>query len=91
MDNGGTGNYWRNREYYETEHSVIMSRAVSARVVEKLGLQNDPKFLGLDRISDEKARRRPGQRAGGVVHRRKPRAQAANHRQRVQVARGAAH
>ncbi|MFZ5469000.1 MAG: GumC family protein [Myxococcota bacterium] len=41
-------NYWANREYYETQHKVITSRAVSQRVVEKLGLQADPSFQGAD-------------------------------------------
>lgn len=51
-----SGNYWASREYYSTQHKVIQSRAVSQRVVEKLGLQNDAAFLGVDRISDEKKR-----------------------------------
>jgi succinoglycan biosynthesis transport protein ExoP len=49
-------NYWANREYYETQHKVITSRAVSQRVVEKLGLHTDVAFLGLDRVRDPKAR-----------------------------------
>lgn len=56
MDNGGVANYWFNTEYYGTQNRVITSRAVSTRVVEKLGLQNDAAFLGLDRIKDEAAR-----------------------------------
>lgn len=50
------GSYWYNREYYETQHNVIMSRTVSARVVDKLGLQNDEAFLGVDKIADPKKR-----------------------------------
>ncbi len=49
-------NYWANREYYETQHKVILSRAVSLRVVEKLGLQKDADFLGLQRLRDPEAR-----------------------------------
>jgi succinoglycan biosynthesis transport protein ExoP len=49
-------NYWYNREYYETQHKVITSRAVSQRVVEKLGLASDATFLGLDKVPDEKRR-----------------------------------
>lgn len=49
-------NYWANREYYETQHKVITSRAVSQRVVEKLGLGHDAAFLGLDKVPDEKLR-----------------------------------
>lgn len=49
-------NYWFNKEYYATQNEVITSRAVSTRVVEKLGLQHDAGFLGLAHIQDEKAR-----------------------------------
>jgi succinoglycan biosynthesis transport protein ExoP len=49
-------NYWANREYYETQHKVITSRAVAERVVEKLGLQSDAAFLGVEKILDEKLR-----------------------------------
>jgi succinoglycan biosynthesis transport protein ExoP len=49
-------NYWFNKEYYTTQNQVITSRAVSTRVVEKLGLQHDAAFLGLAHLKDEKAR-----------------------------------
>ena len=49
--------YWVTRDYTETQIKVITSRAVAERTVEKLGLQNDPGFLGVDRIPD------PGLRA----------------------------
>ena len=52
-----TGSYWVTREYTETQIKIITSRAVAERAVEKLGLQNDPGFLGVDRIPD------PGLRA----------------------------
>ncbi len=55
MDNG-TGNYWWNREYYETQHRVITSRAVASRVVDKLGLQNDAAFLGVEKVKDPEKR-----------------------------------
>jgi len=48
----GTGTYWYNKEHYETQYKVIVSRAVSKRVVDKLGLDNDLAFLGLDKIKD---------------------------------------
>ncbi len=51
----GSG-YWYGKEYAETQFKVITSRAVSARVVEKLGLDRDPKFLGLDAVKDSKRR-----------------------------------
>ncbi len=49
-------NYWFNREYTETQNRIITSRAVSTRVVEKLGLQHDAGFLGLTHLQDEKER-----------------------------------
>jgi polysaccharide biosynthesis transport protein len=52
----GYSNYWANKEYYETQHKVITSRAVAERVAEKLGLQSDPAFLGLDKVVDEQQR-----------------------------------
>ncbi len=48
----GTGMYWYNKEHYETQYKVIVSRAVSKRVVAKLGLDNDVAFLGLTKIKD---------------------------------------
>lgn len=46
MDSG-SGTYWFNKEYYETQFKVIVSRAVSERVVDKLKLRSDRKFLGI--------------------------------------------
>ncbi|MDY7227010.1 polysaccharide biosynthesis tyrosine autokinase [Hyalangium sp. s54d21] len=54
-------NYWFNKEYYATQNEVITSRAVSTRVVEKLGLQHDAAFLGLSHIQDEKERMQAAQ------------------------------
>lgn len=51
-------NYWFNREYTETQNRIITSRAVSTRVVEKLGLQHDAAFLGLAHIQDEQERQK---------------------------------
>lgn len=48
--------YWANKEYLETQYKIIQSRAVSQRVVEKLGLASDPEFLGVTRIADAKLR-----------------------------------
>ena len=52
----GAGGYWYSREYTETQTSIITSRAVSQRAVEKLGLDHDPAFLGLASIQDPKVR-----------------------------------
>jgi len=51
----GANNYWFNKEHYETQYKVIISRAVSKRVVEKVGLDNDVAFLGLRGIKDPAA------------------------------------
>jgi polysaccharide biosynthesis transport protein len=40
-------NYWFNKEYYATQSEIITSRAVSSRVVDRLGLNKDAAFLGL--------------------------------------------
>lgn len=48
--------YWANKEYLETQYKIIQSRAVSQRVVEKLGLATDVDFLGLTKVTDEKRR-----------------------------------
>ena len=49
------GSYWVTREYTETQIRIITSRAVAERTVEKLGLQNDPAFLGVERIPGPEA------------------------------------
>lgn len=49
-------NYWSNKEYVETQFKIIQSRAVSQRVVEKLGLHQDPGFLGVSKVLDDKLR-----------------------------------
>jgi capsular exopolysaccharide synthesis family protein len=48
----GTGAYWFNKEHFETQYKVIVSRAVSKRVVDKLGLDSDLSFLGLSNVKD---------------------------------------
>ncbi len=50
----GTGGYWTNKEFYETQYNIIKSRAIARRVIDKLGLDKDAHFLGLDRIKDPK-------------------------------------
>ena len=52
----GAGGYWYTKEYTETQTSIITSRAVSQRAVEKLGLEHDPVFLGVASIQDAKLR-----------------------------------
>jgi capsular exopolysaccharide synthesis family protein len=43
----GTGTYWANKEFYETQYRIIQSTAVGQRTAEKLGLQYDPDYAGL--------------------------------------------
>lgn len=46
--------FWYSKEYYQTQYKIITSRAVAQRVVDKLGLQSDVKFLGLEKSPDSK-------------------------------------
>lgn len=48
----GSGGYWYNREYYETQYRIIRSREIAERVVERLGLSGDMGFLGIDRLPE---------------------------------------
>jgi capsular exopolysaccharide synthesis family protein len=41
----GNGNYWNNKEYYETQYELMRSLRLAQVVVEDLGLQNDLAFL----------------------------------------------
>ncbi len=41
----GTGSYWNNREYYETQYKIIQSMRVALAVVRELDLNNDASFL----------------------------------------------
>ena len=45
VDEMGTGSFWSNIEYYETQYKIIESRDVATRVVKKLNLMSDPVFL----------------------------------------------
>ena len=56
VSDSATSGYWWSREYTETQFKVITSRAVAERVVEKLGLDRDPAFLGVDGVADPKQR-----------------------------------
>jgi succinoglycan biosynthesis transport protein ExoP len=42
----GTGTFWANKEFYETQYRIIQSTAVGQRTAEKLGLQYDPDYAG---------------------------------------------
>ncbi len=43
----GTGSFWSNLEYYETQYKIIESRDIALRVVRKYMLHEDPEFLGV--------------------------------------------
>jgi capsular exopolysaccharide synthesis family protein len=49
VDEMGTGSFWSNVEYYETQYKIIASRDVTARVVRELRLNEDPDFLEVPR------------------------------------------
>lgn len=49
----GSGNSWNTREFFETQYRIIKSRAVAARVVDRLGLAHDLDYLGITRLEDE--------------------------------------
>lgn len=44
---------WNTDQYFETQYRIIKSRKLAERVVEKLGLADDPVFLGIDQLEDE--------------------------------------
>lgn len=43
----GTGSFWSNIEYYETQYKIIESRDVAARVVSEFRLHEDKKFMAV--------------------------------------------
>ena len=54
----GTGYSWNTREFFETQYRIIRSRMVAKMVVERLGLERDLDFLGVNELKDEAARAR---------------------------------
>ncbi len=44
---------WNSNQYFETQYRIIKSRKMAEKVVEKLGLADDPVFLGIDQLKDE--------------------------------------
>ena len=47
----GTGSFWATTNYYNTQFKIIRSRAVAEETVRRLGLHQDPTFLGAPRRS----------------------------------------
>ncbi len=62
----GTGSYWYSKEYYETQYKVLMSRSVATRVVDKLKLGDNLKFLRLDKVTDPVVREARRQKADAI-------------------------
>ena len=57
----GAGSWWSSKEYFETQYKVITSRSVAQRVVERLQLKQNDKFLeieGLEPVKREEARQK---------------------------------
>jgi capsular exopolysaccharide synthesis family protein len=52
----GTGNYWHTAEYFETQYRIIKSRQVNKIVVDRLGLDRDLDFLGINDLEDPEAK-----------------------------------
>jgi len=50
----GVGGYWSTKEYYETQYKVITSRSVVQRVVEKLQLKQNDRFLDIEELDAAK-------------------------------------
>jgi succinoglycan biosynthesis transport protein ExoP len=46
---GQVGQFLMSREFFETQNLIIQSRAVAERVVDRLGLADDPSFFGRER------------------------------------------
>ncbi len=42
----GTGSFWNNQEYLETQYKIVQSREVARRVAKALNLDQDPDFAG---------------------------------------------
>jgi len=55
VETGAGAMFW-SREYYETQYKVITSRAVAQRVVDRLQLGTNLRFLGLETIGDASER-----------------------------------
>ena len=49
---GQVSHFLMSREFFETQNLIIQSRAVAERVVEHLGLADDPTFFGQERGTD---------------------------------------
>lgn len=45
--------FWNTSQYFETQYKIIKSRALATKVVEKLGLADDPVFLQIDHLKDD--------------------------------------
>lgn len=55
----GTGIYWNNQEYYQTQYRIIQSRTLAERTVRQLGLDKDPTFVSNRLRSDGRGDAKP--------------------------------
>jgi polysaccharide biosynthesis transport protein len=44
----GGGNYWQNADFYNTQFQVLRSGGLGVKVLKALGLENDPRFQGVN-------------------------------------------
>ncbi len=49
----GDVSYWDSKSYFETQYKIIQSHSVAKLVVDRLHLDRDLVFLGLDKLEDE--------------------------------------
>jgi capsular exopolysaccharide synthesis family protein len=48
----GAGGYWYSKEFFETQYKVLTSRTVAQRVVDRLQLGQNSRYLGLADVKD---------------------------------------
>lgn len=56
------------KQYYETQRTIIGSRTIATRVLDELGLANDPVFLGIDHIESAREREARAKAIDPVEH-----------------------
>ena len=79
----GTGTFWANKEFYETQYRIIQSTSVGQRTAEKLGLQYDPDYAGAVGPNHDLSGARAGCRGQLAVKPLKDSRLASDHRRRI--------
>lgn len=67
VDEMGTGSFWSNAEYYETQYKIIESRDTALRVVKEFNLDTDMDFLGIPEAARGRFKPVPLDKAAGVL------------------------